>query len=37
MAGTLDANGHATETTVPTVLAGVRALADAVRTARLTA
>jgi tryptophan synthase alpha chain len=37
MAGTLDAHGHATATTVPTVLAGVRALADAVRTARLMA
>jgi tryptophan synthase alpha chain len=37
MAATLDAHGNATETTVPTVLAGIRALADAVRTARLTA
>ncbi len=34
MAATLDTRGHATETTVPTVLAGVKALADAVRAAR---
>ena len=34
MSATLDASGHATETTVPAVLAGVKALADAVRAAR---
>jgi tryptophan synthase alpha chain len=34
MAATLDAEGHATASTVPTVLAGVKALADAVRSAR---
>ncbi len=34
MAGTLDAKGRATATTVSTVLAGVKALAEAVRAAR---
>ena len=37
MAATLDADGHATAATVPSVLAGVTALADAVRVARATA
>lgn len=37
MAATLDANGAATEKTVPTVLGAVKALADAVRASRVTA
>jgi tryptophan synthase alpha chain len=37
MAATLDGAGHATSKTVPTVLAGVKALAEAVRGARVTA
>jgi len=37
MVATLDANGHATESTVPTVLAEVRQLAEGVRTARVPA